>query len=64
MPLTTNGSAYDLSINAFQNDLLQKRWKDALYGRYTQLPDGTMKRPLQRKSKRRDLELNTINVHS
>ena len=64
MPLTAVGSTYGFFINAFQDDLLQKRWKDALYGRYIQLPDGTMKRPLQRKSKRKDVELNTINVRS
>lgn len=41
----------------------QKRWKDALYGRYEELPDGTRKRPLQRTPKRDNLELNPVNVN-
>ena len=44
-----------------EEDLSQKRWKDALYGRYKELPDGIMKRPLQRTPKKDNVELNRSN---
>lgn len=46
-----------------KEDLRHKRWKDAFYGRLEILPDGTMKRPLQRKSRRNDIELDTVDVN-
>lgn len=54
------------SMTEFKDDLRRRRWKDALYGRYQELPDGTLRRPLQvpRKYRRHDGELMPVNVQA
>ena len=54
--------AFDPVVDTPLEDVSHKKWKDAFYGRYTELPDGSIERPFQRKSKQHDIELTAANV--